>query len=193
MNIEVEVKTRLDVPDIKELRAVLLKSGATLRTVVTEEDVYFNSPSVDFAVTDEALRIRKTLDADETDENDGITGAVLTYKGPKIHADSKSRREINIEIIPGTMESMMELFTLLGFRKAGTVRKRREMFSFRGFDVLLDRIDGLGDFLEIERIVPDDGDIDGLVAEMKCLIPTLNNNKWITRSYLEMCLAGDRE
>ena len=193
MNIEVEVKTKLDVPNITELRAMLLKSGATFLTTVTEEDVYFNSPSVDFALTDEALRIRKTRDAERTDDNDGIAGSVLTYKGPKIHADSKSRREINVPIDPGTVESMMELFTLLGFRKAGTVLKIREMFSFKGFDVLLDRIDGLGDFLEIERIVPHEVDIDGLVAEMKCLIPALNDKKWITASYLEMCLGAERE
>ena len=132
MNIEVEVKTKLDTPNITELRSILLNSGATQRKTVTEEDVYFNSPSVDFALTDEALRIRRTHDAERTDDNHGMAGAVLTYKGPKIHSGSKSRREINIEIIPGTMEDIKELFTSLGFKEAGTVRKIREMFSFRG-------------------------------------------------------------
>jgi len=190
MNIEVEVKTRLDTPTITELRDMLMKSGAVPVTTVIEEDVYFNSPSVDFSITDEALRIRKTIDSEKYDE---VKNVVLTYKGPKIHSGSKSRREINVPMDPGNMESMMELFILLGFRKAGNVRKKRELFSYKGFDVLLDRIDGLGDYLEIERIVPDDGDIDGLVEEMKCLIPALNDNEWITTSYLEMCLAAERE
>ena len=56
-----------------------------------QEDIYFNSPIVDFAKTDEALRIRTTKQSDEKH-------IFITYKGAKIDSESKTREEIEFGI-----------------------------------------------------------------------------------------------
>ena len=81
--IEVEVKARAR-EDTKERIFAL---GATLLRVETHLDLYFNSPLRDFKTSDEALRIRIKED-----------GARLTYKGPKLDLETKSRRELTVKI-----------------------------------------------------------------------------------------------
>ena len=56
--IEVEVKAKID--DFKEMEERLSKIGAAKSKTEFQEDIYFASPIVDFAQTDEALRIRTT-------------------------------------------------------------------------------------------------------------------------------------
>jgi adenylate cyclase class 2 len=53
--IEVELKYRLDDPE--SLLSSLVARGAQPKAATVERDVYFNHPSRDFAVTDEALRL----------------------------------------------------------------------------------------------------------------------------------------
>ena len=79
--IEVEVKAKID--DFKEMEERLSKIGAAKSKTEFQEDIYFASPIVDFAQTDEALRIRTT--------NNNI---FITYKGPKLNSEAKTRKEV---------------------------------------------------------------------------------------------------
>ena len=54
--IEVEAKAKIN--DFNETRDKIKNLGAKLTKIEHQEDLYFNSPTVDFARTDEALRIR---------------------------------------------------------------------------------------------------------------------------------------
>mgnify|MGYP002514136781 CR=1 FL=1 len=83
--IEVEVKAKIG--SFEEMEKRLDEIGARKTKKEFQEDIYFNSPVVDFAQTDEALRIRTTK------ENDN-TNIFITYKGPKIDSKSKTRKEI---------------------------------------------------------------------------------------------------
>ena len=56
--IEVEVKAKIS--SFEEIEQKLDEIGATKTKKEFQEDIYFNSPVVDFAQTDEALRIRTT-------------------------------------------------------------------------------------------------------------------------------------
>ena len=81
--IEVEVKARAK-KDTQEKVAAL---GAKPLKVENHHDLYFNSPLRDFKVSDEALRIRIKEE-----------GARLTYKGPKLDRETKSRLEWTVKI-----------------------------------------------------------------------------------------------
>ena len=70
--IEAEVKARID--SFEEMEKGLEDLGAVKTKTEFQEDIYFQSPIVDFADTDEALRIRTT-------DND----IFITYKGPKLN------------------------------------------------------------------------------------------------------------
>ena len=78
--IEVEVKARID--GFEEIEEKLESIGAVKSKTEFQEDIYFASPIVDFAKTDEALRIRTT--------NNDI---FITYKGPKLNSEAKTRKE----------------------------------------------------------------------------------------------------
>ena len=83
--IEVEVKAKID--NFEDMEKKLENLGAIKSKKEFQEDIYFNSPIVDFAKTDEALRIRTTKENNEKN-------IFITYKGPKIDSKSKTREEI---------------------------------------------------------------------------------------------------
>ena len=56
--IEVEVKAKID--NFEDMEKRLNELGAEKTKKEFQEDLYFNSPIVDFAQSDEALRIRTT-------------------------------------------------------------------------------------------------------------------------------------
>ncbi|MEM2176270.1 MAG: class IV adenylate cyclase [Archaeoglobaceae archaeon] len=129
--MEVEAKFRLK-EGVKE------KIGEIARFVEEKEefDVYFNHPCRDFAKTDEALRLR-------------IEKKVkLTYKGPKIDAETKTREEVNLEV--DNFERAVKLLEFLGFSKFRIVKKLRKIYRLEDAIICVDSVENLGDFVEIE-------------------------------------------
>ena len=112
--IEVEVKAKIDSFDEMEERIV--KIGGKQTKTEFQEDLYFNSPVVDFAETDEALRIRTT--------NEEI---FITYKGPKINKEAKTRKEVEIAIENAAKGT--DILESIGFKKVRSVRKNRKYFE----------------------------------------------------------------
>src|SRR5262245_40987976 len=112
MSVEVEMKFR--APDPRQLMAALAGLGCGPWDEVDQVDNYLAHPARDFAQTDEALRIRS-----EGQQN------YLTYKGPKLDATTKTRREIEMPLSPGADAAAQaaELFGALGFRPVASVRK----------------------------------------------------------------------
>lgn len=141
--IEVEVKAKID--NFKEMEERILKLGGRQTKVEFQEDIYFNSPIVDFAKTDEALRIRTT--------NNNI---FITYKGPKINKESKTRKEVEIAI--ENAEKGTNILESIGFKEVRTVRKNRTYFEYENFEISLDDVEGLDPYMEIEIALPDGTD-----------------------------------
>src|SRR6185295_14932137 len=102
-----EVEQKFPVTDLPALEARLAGVGAREEKVLSQVDQYFAHPARDFARTDEALRIRR-VDAEN----------LVTYKGPKLDAATKTRREIELPLAPGDQgaKSFAELLQALGFR-----------------------------------------------------------------------------
>ena len=113
--IEVEVKDKIE--SFKKIKKELEKIRAIKTKTEYQKDIYFNSPIVDFAQSDEALRIRKTT-------SDNNTNIFITYKGPKIDQNSKTREEI--EMIIENEEKAYEMFEKLGFKEVRTVIKNKD-------------------------------------------------------------------
>src|ERR1043165_5986993 len=100
MQFEVEQKFPLTSPAAIEQK--LLQLAARESDRVEQIDAYFNHPSRDFAQTDEALRIRQVGQQN-----------FITYKGPKVDATTKTRREIELPLGDGsvTAEQFAEVLT----------------------------------------------------------------------------------
>jgi adenylate cyclase class 2 len=179
---EVEMKVRAAHEDV---RRELDATDATPLGSVTQRDVYFDAPHRDFAARDEALRLREETDAEGTT-------AVLTYKGPRLDEQAKTRAEHETAVAdPNALERALEA---LGFSPAATVEKHRERFSLDGFTISLDAVEGLGEFVEVER-----GATDGEVSDAQAAVADqverlgLDPDEQISQSYLELCLEEAAE
>ncbi|MFW6002949.1 MAG: class IV adenylate cyclase [Halanaeroarchaeum sp.] len=136
---EVEVKVRGDHDTVRD---ALERQDATRVGTVEQSDVYYDAPHRDFAETDEALRLRRELNASRE------SATVLTYKGPLVEDESKTREEIEAPIAePPAFEAILKA---LGFEPAATVEKTRERWEMDDFVVSLDDVTGLGTFVEVE-------------------------------------------
>jgi len=193
---EVEVKVRADHDAV---RAALDEAGAERLGGVTQVDTYYDAPHRDFAETDEALRIREERpaegdgggEADGGDEADGEPVTKATYKGPLVDADSKTREEHETRV--DDAEAARELFEGLGFEPAAVVEKHRTFFELDGYTVTLDRVEGLGEFVEVEAEADTERDVDavreGAFEVLRRL--GLDPDAGIRTSYLGLLLDGE--
>jgi adenylate cyclase, class 2 len=178
MQYEVELKFPLAAPDAVLTRLTSL--GAQAEAPLEQLDCYFNHPARDFAVTDEALRIRSV----------GRSNCV-TYKGPILDTATKTRREIEVPFADGPLasEQMATVWKLLGFRAVREVRKTRTPLTldWRGthFELALDNVSPLGIFLEIE-LLSDDAGRDAARDAILALAHELGLTNSERRSYLEL-------
>ncbi|SHH26902.1 class IV adenylate cyclase [Halobaculum gomorrense] len=162
---EVEVKVRADHDAVRDR---LADSAATLARRVRQVDTYYDAPHRDFAETDEALRIRhetvggggdgrggsRAIDAGTGTGTDAGTGTgdtetKITYKGPLVEAESKTREEFETAVADA--DAVAGILDGLGFSPAATVEKYREFFELDGYTVTLDDVAGVGEFVEVER------------------------------------------
>lgn len=174
--IEVEVKAKID--SFEDMEEKLSEIGASKTKKEFQEDMYFNSPVVDFAQTDEALRIRTT-------KQDDIEHIFITYKGPKIDKESKTRKEIEMGI--NDAEKCAEIFNEIGFKKVRAVRKNRQYYSYKNFEISLDDVEGLDPYMEIEIALEDGNDYSEAQKRIFELFETLGITDGFERtSYLEL-------
>ena len=147
MGYEVEVKFRSVDHAVLEQR--LTELGAELSGSAIQVDTYLTHPARDFAATNEAFRVRQVGNENR-----------ITYKGPRKPGPTKTREEIEIRFADGALAAgqLLQLFEVLGFRPVATIRKRRTSFHMKrgglSLEVTLDLVESLGDFAEIEALVP---------------------------------------
>jgi adenylate cyclase class 2 len=107
---EVELKLRSEHEPVRDRLAAI---GATPTERVAQTDTYYSVPHRDFESTDESLRIRREEILDQSNE---AIDAYITYKGPLVEQESKTRREEETAVEDSeTIQSILEAlgFTLL--------------------------------------------------------------------------------
>ncbi|TFG02527.1 MAG: class IV adenylate cyclase [Promethearchaeota archaeon] len=194
--IEVEIKAK--VLDPEELVKKFKNQEGKYKISFIHEDTYFNMPEGlrDFKKTDEALRIRKSIEYNKnSDSSKQNINYFLTYKGKKLDKTTKTRNELETKLENG--DSVKEIFNTLGFRKIFTVKKKRDLyeFNFKGYiiEALIDFIPILKEhFIEVEIMSESN---DRLEESKNILFEFLNlfeikKEESIRKSYLE--LIADR-
>lgn len=184
MGFEVELK--FPVPDRDDLARRLAERGAKASEPLDHEDLYFAHPSRDFAATGEAFRIR----------GEGLANRI-TYKGSKrSDAATKTREEIELGFDPGpeARGDLRLVFERLGFRVVAAVRKRRESYELaeagRLLTVVIDDVESLGTFAEVEALVADEADLAAGQGAVLALAEALGLGQPEPRSYLRMVLEA---
>jgi adenylate cyclase class 2 len=174
--LEVEAKAHLPEPE-RVMTSIVELGGRELYFTI-QRDTYYRHPGRDFAETDEALRIR---------EEEGRS--FITYKGPKLDAETKSREELEVPLVDPRDLGMLLL--RLGFEPVAVVEKRRRGYLLGTLEVTVDEVKGLGHFLEVEA--RDCEDLEEGKARVLALLDTLGLDQRERRSYLELLLERGAE
>jgi adenylate cyclase class 2 len=174
MMLEIEFKARIASPD--RMKEKIESIGGVFSEKREETDFYYNSPVRDFAVTGEALRVRVENNA-----------ARITYKGARLGGRAKSRIEEETSV--ADPDTMKRILSALGFVPVGIVKKSRHYYSVSDLTVTIDLVEGLGSFVEIEKI----GENSELVEkELLIIAEKLDIHEFEPRSYLALMLGtGD--
>ena len=181
MRFEVEQKHVVD--NAQAFVARLAGLGIVLDPPLTQVDQYFAHPARDFVRTDEALRIRM------------VGGeSFVTYKGPKLDATTKTRREIELPLYVDDRDGSQfaELLSALGFTPVAAVRKERRGFQIRRdpheVHGALDNVESVGTFVELE-LLADEAGLNAARRTISKLADELELGPAERRSYLELLLG----
>lgn len=181
MSIEVELKIK--IREKEELIAALKRLGFRESRRVMEKDVYYTAAHHDFAALDEALRVRTVEDLDA-----GSKRAVITYKGAKLDTVSMSRKELETEV--GNANICQEILEQIGFQPVQPVEKRRQYFQDETMTACVDRVTGLGDYLELEILVEQEDERENALKQLEAMLKKLGYSMEETTrvSYLGMLM-----
>jgi len=179
-----EVEVRYRTADRGGVIARLVGWGATLAQDRTDVDLYFNAPGRDLKASDEAFRLRRI----------GVENR-LTYKGPRLDAETRTRTEIEIPLAEGdeVAADAGRMLVALGFRPVVTVRKQRQVYRFArgGFamEACFDDVELVGPFVELEILAPED-QYEPAKSVLLQAAADLGLTEKETRSYLGMVLEA---
>jgi len=181
--MEVEQKFRLANRETFERE--LVEFGGKLQGEKDEIDTYLRHPARDFGQTDEAFRIRQVGEE-----------FVVTYKGPRLASTVKIRPEIEIPLAANTHDLWMQVFQSLSFTPVTQVRKNRRSYQLdfqdRAFTITLDRVAGIGDFAEVELLIPDASQAQAAADSIEALARHLKLGDVERKSYLALVRASQK-
>ncbi|UCG00415.1 MAG: class IV adenylate cyclase [Candidatus Heimdallarchaeota archaeon] len=140
MEIEMKIPLKAQYSPENVMSNLLNEFGSTSEEI-SQTDYYFSSPIHNFAITDEALRVRQIRGKSGKKETE------ITYKGPKQGKSMKIREEITILTYSNNVQKFLQC---LGFSLFGVVKKKRMNWFVDDLVISLDEVEDLGFFMEIE-------------------------------------------
>ncbi|MGC8661860.1 MAG: class IV adenylate cyclase [Nitrososphaeria archaeon] len=132
--MEREVKLR--VKDRGELLERLGELGARFASQKVQVDHYLDIGD-SLRSRGESLRVRQEGD-----------DCYITFKGRQLKDELKLREELETPV--KNCKTILEIMGRLGFTEKMTVKKVRESYRLNDIIVEVDKVEGLGDFIEIE-------------------------------------------
>lgn len=136
-----EIEIQVKIQNAEPLMAFLQKE-ADFVSESRQIDEYFTPPHRDFLAVrpiKEWLRLRS-----ENGRNS------ITYKNWHYQADGRSYHADEFESTVENFESLKKLFAALNMRPLAVVDKLRKKWNYQDYEIALDEVKNLGDFVEIE-------------------------------------------
>ena len=151
-----EIEIKLKVNDIDSLETKLKEAGCVFEDSITQQDVIYSS-SVNAGSFDEAkeghvaIRIRKEGEK-----------AKLTLKQQKTGEMDNLEYESEIEDIV----AIDKILSTLGWKPEVAVVKTRKQGKLGEYQVCLDGVEQLGNYIELEKIADEDSDPEKIRDEL---------------------------
>ncbi len=132
--MEVEIKAKCAESEFPNIREKLLRLGAVKKSEKRQLDQYYNPPHADWSKEKRYIRIR--FDGEKT---------IFAYHETLAHclANEFETKIENKKVFEEALERM-------GFQKLGLIEKNRETYRLGAFEICLDKVKGIGTFIEIE-------------------------------------------
>lgn len=167
----IEIKARIDSVDrVATVAAPLADSGPV---EIAQDDTFFRCDN-----RGDRLKLR-SFAPDK--------GELIFYR----RADSEGPKESFYLITPtATPDTLRESLTL-AWGQAGRVRKQRRLFLVGRTRVHLDRVEGLGEFLELEVVLADGESAEAGIAEAHALMARLGigADQLVQGAYVDLLAA----
>ncbi len=146
----IEVEIRAKINNKSEVQSKLKEIGAILEKSVQQEDRIFGH---EMFLDENKMIVEGGLSARIRQVDQSVW---LEFK--EISRNKGAGVEIKADL--DNMEEGLRFFEKLGFKEAFAVVKQREIYEFEQFEICLDQVDKLGDFVEIEKMVADSSEIE---------------------------------
>ena len=130
---ETEIKFPLEDP--RAMRRLLEEKGARHESGFFEDNIVYDDEGGSLFRKKQLLRLRKS------------DGVYLTFKKPLSSDRFKVMEEHEVTV--SDFDAAHLILTSIGFRKVFRYQKRRDVYRFKGTELLIDHTP-IGDFLEVE-------------------------------------------
>jgi predicted adenylyl cyclase CyaB len=165
-NVEVEIQ--VEIENVKPL-VDLMENKAKFLYEDHQIDQYYMPAHRDFTKLDpmnEWLRLR--------DSNGKYS---ITYKNWQRNKDKKSHHCDEYETTIGDIDQLKKILEVLNFSTVVIVDKQRKAYLYKDWEIALDKVKDLGDFIEIEYKGKKIRSSEEIVAEMKDFLKALGLGK----------------
>ena len=169
MSSRIELEKSYYVDDEKILLENINKNGFEKVEDSVEEDTYFSDKEETFIKDRVCLRTRLTNESN----------LELTFKAASSEiTELFGKREVNLSLNKEDYEDTIFMLVALGFKKYVSFKKHRITYSkvIRGLEhnIMLDEIEGIGKFVELEIIADDSIDKEVLHEELVKFLEEMN-------------------
>lgn len=139
-----EIEIKLRVNNLEELEKKLAASGLVISKEVAQHDVVYSQsdPSI-FTTPREGLLVMRIRNEDDI--------AKVTLKRQRTHELDNDEYETKVE----DGEVMHQILLALGWKPEVEVKKTRKKGKLGDYEVCLDNVEGLGTFMELEKMTDD--------------------------------------
>lgn len=147
MSIEVEIRAKIE--DSNSVKKALEEKGADFIGVEGQVDKIFGA--------------KRFLDGNNMIIEGGLSARIRETKGKRSLEFKEILREkgagIELSCDVPSIEIGEKMLNKLEFEEAFTVKKEREIYSYNNFTICLDKVDKLGSFIEVEKLVDKEKEI----------------------------------
>jgi len=140
-----EVEIKIQISDPEKIANILENNGCVFGESIVQHDVVYipqDQPTVPVQAGINVLRIRRQGDK-----------TLLTLKRSDLE-NHLSKLEHELEV--SNPEEMDKIIQLLGFKIIADTIKTRRKCKINGFEICIDHVNELGDYLEIEKMTDED-------------------------------------
>jgi adenylate cyclase, class 2 len=157
---EIEIKTR--IPDKAGLLGRLTKEGIEVSEPVTQHDQVFGPPEAHGGDRGAWLRLR-------TETKKGVVTRTFTLK--KSITNQLDSIEHETEVADG--DELLKIIEHIGFTPYSELTKTRQKAHFGDIELCIDTVEGLGDFVEAEKLTDEDADYVSVSEELWAVLEHL--------------------